>query len=301
MATNNWKRGTLTDEEKRKIEQLIKFEGYADIARKLNRNPATVRKYCQRNHITKDAVSVQRMVDNKTKKSLKLQGLSDVLTEKEFELAAENYSEIMKQFGGDVLPTEEDQVIDFCIVSCLLNRALLREKEILKGIDEQNKIRTKLEKQQEKLKDDGDDDARDDWYDKIEQVDVRIANLAEELKEVKKNQLALFSSKQSSTKAMHASRDQRHDELSKANENWADFVYYLKKNEVFRKQLGYEIESMRLGVTEEYIKLSALHTYADGEQDFPILNSDVVLAEKEKELLRDRVKVAEREKEKSNV
>jgi hypothetical protein len=138
----------------------------------------------------------------------------------------------------------------------------------------QLELRSNLEKEKEAIKEDDDED--DDWYDRIEQVDLRIQNLSDELKEVKKNQMSFFGEKKKSMEAMNASRSQRAQEISKANENWSDFVYYLKKNPEFRKSLGYELESMRLGMKEEYIRLSQVHEYGDGELDHPILNSDVV-------------------------
>ena len=75
---------------------------------------------------------------------------------------------------------------------------------------------------------------------------------------------------------MNASRDQRADEISKMSENWVDYIIYLKSNPDFRKKLGYELEKFRLGVKEEYIRLSQFHEYEDGEIDHPILNADVV-------------------------
>lgn len=270
---SNYKRGAFSDEEKRMIEQLIKFDTYAAIAKKLNREPSAIRKYCQRKGITNDITSIEKNIEQKTKRSPHFEELNNILTEREMDLAHKIYTELMKQFGGDILPSEEIQVIDFCIVSAMLNRALAREKEINKIMGDQLALRDILEKQKEGIEDEED---QDDWYDKIEQIDLRIQNLSDELKEVKKNQVAFLDKKRDATKNMNASRDQRAAEIAKANENWSDFVYYLKKNPEFRKMLGYEIESMRLGMKEEYIRLTQFHEYADGELDNPILNSDVI-------------------------
>lgn len=270
---SNYKKGAFSDEEKRMIEQLIKFDTYASIAKKLNREPSAVRKYCQRKGITDDVTSIEKNIEAKTKKSPHFEELSNILTEREMDLAHKIYTELMKQFGGDILASEEIQVIDFCIVSAMLNRALAREKEINKIMRDQLALRDLLEKQKETIEE---EDEQDEWYDKIEQIDLRIQNLSDELKEVKKNQVAFLDKKRDATKNMNASRDQRAAEISKANENWSDFVYYLKKNPDFRKMLGYEIESMRLGMKEEYIRLSQVYEYADGELDYPILNSDVI-------------------------
>lgn len=268
------KKGSLSDEEKRMIEKLIKFETFSSIARQLNREPATIRKYCQRNGITNDTSSVKKNIEEKKKRSPHFEELNNILTEREMDLAVKIYTDLMKQFGGDILSSEEMQVIDFCTVSAMLNRALAREKEILRLLDQQNVLREELEREKEALTDDNEDHEK--WYDRLDQVDLRIASLSDELKEVKKNQLAFYQKKQSANSAMHGSRDQRAKELAAITENWADFVVYLKTNVGFRAKLGLELERARLAINEEFIRLSELHTYADGEIDYPILNSDVI-------------------------
>lgn len=266
------KKGSLSDQEKRTIEQLIKFENYATISKKLNRDPGTIRKWCQRNGITTDHTSVSKNIEEKKKRSPHFEELNNILTEREMDLAIKIYTELMKQFGGDILPSEEIQVIDFCLISALLNRALGREKEILRLIHQQTSLRDELEAEKGNL----DDEEKDNWYDKADQLDVRIMSLSDELKECKKNQLAFMDKKEKHTNAMGASRNNRAKELSKSNENWGDFVLYVKTNPGFRTKLGLELEKHRLSIKEEFIRLSKLHEFADGIVDYPILNSEVV-------------------------
>jgi len=267
------KMGGLTDDEKRQIEQLVKFDTFASIGKKLNRQPQTIRKWCQRNNITKDSTSVSKNIEEKKKRSPHFEELANILTERELELAIKIYTELMKQFGGDILPSEEIQVIDFCVISAMLNRALAREKEILRLMEQQTSFRDELEKQRAAI---DDEEEQQNWYDKVDQVDLRIASLSDELKEVKKNQIAFMQKKENANKGMYASRDQRAQELAKMNENWADYVLYLKANPNFRLKLGYEMEKYRLAVNEEFIRLSEIHRYADGEMDYPVFNSEVV-------------------------
>ena len=271
-----YKNGSLSDQEKRTIEQLIKFETFTTIGKKLNRNPSTVRKWCQRNGVIKDSNSVNRQIEDKKKRSPHFEELSNILTEREMDLAVKIYGELMKQSGGDILASEEIQIIDFCIISALLNRALSREKELIKAIDQQNALMEALEKEKESL---GEDDDKESWYDKIDGVSLRLATLSEEMIQAKKNQLAFIDKKEKAQTKMNMSRDQRRDELSKMNENWADFILYLKSNPGFRAKLGLDLEKNRLGIKEEFIRLSQLHEYADGEVDYPVFNSDVVEAE----------------------
>lgn len=267
------KKGALSDQEKRTIEQLVKFDTYSAVANKLNRDPGTIRKWCQRNGITKDKASENKGLEDKKKKSPHFEELANILTEREMDLAVKIYTDIMRQFGTDVLSSEEIQVIDFCIVSALLNRALAKEKEIQKILDQQMALRDQLE-----LDKPGpdEDDEKDNWYDKVDQIDMKINTLSEDLKESKKNQLSFLDKKEKASNAMGASRNNRAKEIAKSNENWADFVIYLKTNVEFRTKLGLELERSRLSIKEEFIRLSQLHEYADGIVDHPVFNSDVV-------------------------
>lgn len=269
------KKGGLSDEEKRQIEALVKYENWSTIAKKLNRDPSTIRKYCQRTGLTKDQSSLQKNIEEKKKKSPYFDEMQNLLTEREMDIASKIYTELMKQFGTDILPSEEYQVVDFCIVSMLLNRALAREKEILRLTDQYIRDKEEHEKLRSTITE---EDDQQDWYEKNDTIDLALAQLSDELKNVKKYQMDLLGRKDGALKSMNATREARQDEISKANESWGDFIYYIKKNPEFRSHLGYEIEKFRLGLKEEFIRLSAPHTYADGEIEHPILNSDVVLA-----------------------
>ena len=199
----------------------------------------------------------------------------------------------MEQFGNDVLYSEEIQIVEYCMVTCLLNRTFVREMQLNQMIKEQQVVRADLEKKKDELisgkgKDDDDEeddsiyDQEDEYIDKMERIDVRIADMNVEYREVKKNQLSFLKSKEDITKALNVSRKDRSNELVRANQNFGDLVIYLKKSEDFRRNVGLEIEKMRLGVREEYIRLSELHLFADNQYDYPIYNSDVVKSERNK-------------------
>jgi IS30 family transposase len=276
--------GGLSDDEKREIERLIHFNSYAEVARRLNREPATIRKYCQRNAITKDSASLRRQADIKARNNHHFRALKDQLDPAEYDFALQTYKNMSEQFGNDVLYTEEIQIVEYCVVTCLLNRALAREMEINNLIREQREIRSDLQQKKDKVnqkkvtteEEEADKLDLEEYYmDKIEQIDLRIAEFQEEHRSVKKDQKDFFERKDKITKAVNGSRDQRADELSKVNQNFGDFILYLRKNENFRVSVGLEIEKMRLGVKEEYIRLTDPFLYADGEEDFPLFNSEV--------------------------
>lgn len=286
---NKCKLGALTDEEKRTIEQMVSTATYSQIAAQLNRKDATVRKYCQRQGFTKDKQSVKKKIQFKAKHSHHFNVLKEQLTEDEFNFAIQVYNSMMEQFGNDILYSEEIQLIEYCVVTCLLNRALSKEKTLNSQIQEQRVLRSELQRKKDEIlnseNSDGEDEEKEgekydqeDYYlDKIEQIDMRISELQSDLRDTKKDQINFIDRKEKITVAIHGSREQRAKELINTKQNFSDLISAMKKNTAFRKAIGLEIEKMRLGVKEEYIRLtSAPHIYINNEEDFPILNTEVV-------------------------
>ena len=300
MSKPNYKRGSLTDEEKRIIERMAPTSTYAQIARQLNRNPASVRKYCQRNGITDDIPSLRKQVEFKAKNNHHFTVLQTQLSKDEFDFAIQIYKGMMEQFGNDILYSEEVQIIEYCMVTCLLNRALTREKILNELLDEQRRARAEFQKKKDEIvkkvlsdKDfdpDADEDSDEEYYqEKIDLIDIRISEIQVEHRDVKKDQINFFDRKEKITKALNASRDDRAKELTKVNQNLGDLILTLKKNQQFRTQVGLELEKMRIGVKEEYIRLTTEHIFQDGEADHPIYNSEVAMRIKDEATNTNRI------------
>lgn len=288
------KKGALTDEEKRKIESLIDLHSFAEIARMLNRGPATIRKYCQRNALSKDITSKKKYTENRAKHNHHLVVMQEQLTKKEYDFAVQIYKGMMEQFGSDVIYSEEVQIVEYCMITCLLNRVLNREIELSTMMNEQKVLRAEWQKKKDdliaKLDSDSEDEDEDededkeaekydmeDYYlDKIEQVDLRIQDMQSEYVQVKKDQINFFDRKENITKALNVSRKDRAKEITNVNQNFGDLMSYLRKNEDFRRSVGLELERMRLGIKEEYIRLSDPHVFGDNQEDHPIFNTEVV-------------------------
>ena len=289
-----YKSGALTDEEKRTIEEMVSTSTYSQIAAHINRKDATVRKYCQRHGVTKDRQSIKKKIQFKAKHSHHFTVLKEQLTDEEFNFAIQVYNSMMEQFGNDILYSEEIQLIEYCVVTCLLNRALSKEKTLNYQIQEQRILRAELQKKKDEVLNsesssgqDGDDDDdekegekydQEDYYlDKIEQIDMRISELQSDLRDTKKDQINFIDRKEKITVAIHGSREQRAKELINTKQNFSDLITTMRKNGAFRKAIGLEIEKMRLGIKEEYIRLtSAPRVYINNEEDYPILNTEVI-------------------------
>lgn len=283
------KKGSLTDQEKRDIERWIDVKNYAEIARLLNRNPATVRKYCQRKGLADDLTSKKKYTDNRAKHNHHLVAMREQLSKVEYDFAVQIYKGMMEQAGTDIVYSEEVQIIEYCTITCLLNRVLKREMDIASEVEVYKKQRAEWQKKKDELsntpaKDDEDEEAEkydmEEYYmDKIEQISLSIADLQVEYVQVKRDQKDFLDRKESITKALNGSREQRAKEITRVNQNFGDLIVFIKKNEDFRNNVGAEIEKMRLGIKEEYIRLSDLHVFGDGTEDYPVYNTEVAMRE----------------------
>ncbi len=281
------KQGSLTDQEKRDIERWIDVKNYAEIARLLNRNPATIRKYCQRKGLANDITSKKKYTDNRAKHNHHLVAMREQLSKPEYEFAVQIYKGMMEQAGTDIVYSEEVQIIEYCTITCLLNRVLKREMDIAGEVETYKKQRAEWQKKKDDLanmpvKDDEDEEAEkydmEEYYtDKIEQINLSIADLQVEYVQVKKDQKDFLDRKESITKALNGSREQRAKEITRVNQNFSDLIVFIKKNEDFRNNIGAEIEKMRLGIKEEYIRLSDLHVFGDGTEDYPVYNTEIAM------------------------
>ena len=129
------KKGSLTDQEKRDIERWIDVKNYAEIARLLNRNPATVRKYCQRKGLADDLTSKKKYTDNRAKHNHHLVAMREQLSKVEYDFAVQIYKGMMEQAGTDIVYSEEVQIIEYCTITCLHNRVVKKEMDIAREVE----------------------------------------------------------------------------------------------------------------------------------------------------------------------
>lgn len=280
--SRKYKWGRISDEEARFIERNLPLSSYKDIAIQLQRRPETIRRWAQKNGISVDKISRKKSVLEDIKRDKFFQQLDSMLTEDEIVLSHSIYLEMCEQFGNDIKYSERQEIIDFCIVTCLLNRELKKEKVLEDKIYKSEKEKVAIKAKKDSIGDD-EDDLEEEWLEQIDEVDMLLADLKDERKETKIRQDKLMDRKDKAMKAMDASRTQRSDQLTHSTKNFGALVEYLQKNVDYRRQVGYEMEKMNLGINAEWNRLATLYEYADGSFDYPILSSEVVAKELEQE------------------
>jgi len=294
VPRGNFKWGRISDEEGRFIERTLPLSSYKDVALQLNRKPETVRKWAQRNGISTDKISRKKTVIEDIKRDKFFQQLDEMLTEDEIVLSHSIYLEMCEQFGNDIKYSERQEIIDYCIVTCQLNRELRKEKLIDEEMFKLNKEKTKL-KQKKDSKGDDEDDLEDEWAEQIDEIDYAIADMKEERKETKIRQDKLMERKDKLLNSMNASRKNRANQLTDAAKNFSALTEYLQKNPDYRRDVGLQVEKMKLAVHAEWFRLSEIHKFADGSYDYPIFSAETVAKELERDslLIDDRIEIIE--------
>lgn len=180
-----------------------------------------------------------------------------------------HWEEIYNQFKGDILATEQMQIIDTIKLDILANRILESAqscKQSNKNLEEL--IAIQMEKPEKQR------DART-----IEGAESTIACNRETINSLDKQYLSILDRKDAAMKAIKGGRSQRLQAINDSKTNLMDWIKLMITSPEKRAQAGIAAEKMRLAFERERERLSGLHTYADGELDRPILDETSVQPE----------------------
>lgn len=262
------KTGRLTREEQKYIIENEGLKNPSEIAEALDRRVESILDYIEKLPSKK----IQGTIDAiKTKPFWK--ELQEQFSEEEIEQFADEYSGFIKQFEGEILHSEEIQIIDAIRIGILANRCLKDEKKIINVIS-----KLELDLGKEKVK------ARPD--------EERLQNLEHELSLNKQIQHRssdryqdLIEAKLKSLEKLKATREKRDDARNSAfKTNFKDWIKRLVDDKELREELGKHMEKMRLAMDKEYERLTKPHKYMDNHIDIPILNAETAhLLEEEDE------------------
>ena len=180
----------------------------------------------------------------------------------------ENWVALMIQFNENVQYSEEIMMKQWIILDILMNRSMQGRK---KHIDEVDRLQAELDKELSATNRD----------------QQRIQNLGQQL-DFARGAIQSFSVEhnklQEQSKAiadkLKASRDQRIKLIDDGKTTWTSFLRMLEDEKV-RKRMGEQAEIKRIAADKARDKMNELHSYIDGEIDYPLLNSSTMKKEQE--------------------
>ena len=260
------KKGRFSKTEQEFIRENHKDLSVHQIATRLDRDPASITSYVNSklgNTITEER-ELEALRDLQNRPFWK--DLERQFSKEELESLLYHWGRIISQFRDDVLPTEELQIIDAIKLEILMNRALIGQQSNMKDIKRYEELVTDEKAKVLEVQD------KDYIFNLERQVAVCRAaqeSLTPEYKD-------LQTKKASMLKDLKATREQRIKRLEDSKQTFIGWVRNLMSNPEARREMGIEMEKMRLATNIEAKRLSEYHKYEDGTIDQPFLTPDSV-------------------------
>ena len=269
------KEGRLTREEWDIIREYADKETDRQIAKRLGRSIEAVKRFREK-HLNKLGRSghIGETEDLELKQRLKSKYYWDDIKKQfsasELEFFSEMWVKIIKQFSGDIIETEENQVVDYIRLEILKNRNLIDRQKAVKKMTQADTALQKL------LKDNGpppytDPQIHEQFADLSETASNYSGSLSSRMEEYKK----LLEKQADLRKAMKGSRDDRIKMIENSRKSLHDWINMLLDYD-YRNKEGRMISMVDKATDKEYEKLGSLHIYDDNFADQPILNSETV-------------------------
>jgi hypothetical protein len=248
------KTGRLSNGDKAFIRDKRDEQSVEEMARHLGRDEETVRQYVGLGD-EPDAMEGARWdVIRKT------------FSSEEQKFFRQEYDRFKDQLEGDVLPTEEAQLIQALTLWILMNRVMVKQKGLEDDIERVNKYRRRLEETLD--------------HDRRKPTEEELVLLTEYRSDVKgwkqelntlAGQLNEYSKERNNIlRSLKVNRDQRIKDVESGAETFVSLVKTLGRKDK-RAQTNREMELLRLAVEREQQRLMEPRIYPDGNEDHPLL------------------------------
>ena len=260
------KKGRFTKTEQEFIRNNHREMSNLEIATHLDRDPISIQSYIKEKigNNTLDDREIEALHDLQSRPFWK--DLQKQFSEEELQSLLYHWSRIITQFRDDVLPTEELQIIDAIKLEILMNRALIGQQSNMKNISDYEELITVEKSKSLEIQD------KDYIYNLERQIAVCRAaqdSLTRDYKDLQTKKAAML-------KDLKATREQRIKRLEDSKQTFIGWVRNLMSNPDTRREIGIEMEKMRLAMNKEAERLSEYHKYEDGLIDQPFLTPDSV-------------------------
>lgn len=240
-----------------------------EIAKEVRRTPSIVEKFLKRyekatamGNITVPKAAIS---DHALRVSPEWSILKGQLNKTELSYFVKKYNKMAAQFGGDVLASEETQIVHLLKFEILMNRVMrmmkTNQSDIIRLSREIGQFREK--------KGEG----------KLSKTELEmLINMEDKLAGAKASQGAktgeyqkLQAEHRGIMKDLKGTRDQRLEKIQEATKDFMGMIKALEDKE-FRDTEGRQLELVRKAVQQEEIKLRKKIVYNDGVADSPILD-----------------------------
>lgn len=260
------KTGRFTVSEINYLYQNAEKMSVDQLAKKLNRDPTSVYNWIKKNIglTKKDKAEIEGK--NELRSRPYYRELQKQFTTEELEMFDYHFQKMWSQFKDDVFHTEEMQIVDTIKLEVLMNRSLRSQQANADQIDQLTR-----EVQREKAREPEDQDR-----DYIINLERQMAVLRASQDSLSKDFKDLQTKKASSLKELKGTRADRIKEIEDSKNTFASLIKELTMNPAYRREVGLEMEKMRLAMDAEWLRLSQDVKFNDGTIDKPLLSNKSV-------------------------
>lgn len=258
------KRGQLSLEEEKFIEDNIGTLSVDEIANQLNRSAQPIQRYLNENRVfissedKQDYQILKQKLHAKTFWSEIVRQFDEDSGELEYFEAT--WISLVKQFREDVLPAEELQIKQFITIDILINRSM---KERKRHIADTEKLQKEVDKEYAKP-----EDQRD--IPKLTSLETQLSFARNSITNYTNEYTKLLNEQQKISKDLKATREQRIKRIEDGKSSWVGLIRMLEDEEIREKE-GREMEILKLASNQARKNLSEYHTYNDQKVDKPLL------------------------------
>jgi hypothetical protein len=258
------KKGRLSKDEIKYVEDNVKTASHIEIAQYLDRDPDSIEKFIKK-RFGKGASAEEIAAFDLENRPYWIE-IKNQFTDDELKLFRYHWARIISQFRDDVIPTEELQVVDLIKLELLMNRSLKSNKSNIEQITVMEALI-----QEERARDPDQQNV-----DMVFNMERQVASLRASQESLNKDYRELQTKKNSMLKEMKATREQRVKRIEDSKQSLTGWIAFLMSNPDVTTKYGIEMEKMRLAMGKERERLSKFHKYQDGIVDQPFLNSDTI-------------------------
>jgi hypothetical protein len=190
----------------------------------------------------------------------------------EMERFVARYVELMNQFKFDVEATEDLLVIQLITNELQLDRVLIDQK---RNMEVEIAMGRHVDRLNQKIF--ADVDLSIEEQNLLDRFNVEYETAKANNKTLTDRQKIYQDRMDKALVALKATRQQRDKTIENKGKDFVSLIKWLMEEEN-RLNAGQEMGLRKLAMETEYANLTKPHKFDNGEQDFPVFNSDVVLA-----------------------
>jgi hypothetical protein len=180
------------------------------------------------------------------------------------------YADFSNQFDNDVLPTEDAQLIQAITLWVLMNRTMVKQKQLEDDIDRVSKYRRKLEEDHK-----GGSEWAPEDRDRLELYRTDVRGWKAEIDSLAKQFTQYSNERNNILKTLRANRADRIKEIESGTETFVGLVKKVSKKEG-QKEEGRRMELLALAYERERLRLMEPRLYPDGNEDHPLLSAETL-------------------------